>query len=207
MIAKRLEGMLSSAMGDNQSNDMVRRFQELRQVALLPTSRGQHADSLTPEQAAAGLMSVVSQRPSHAGLTAKVLLGLLPVGGKTHSFRMAETFSDALSLILADPDVAASVIEVRASDSAFATNDPGRTAIEYDDCGTVRIAYFVHRTAVSLFQPQAWQTFNPKEGIGEIATWRIFPASFLSRIARHLREDRKREDVMARLLRAAEDRS
>lgn len=207
MIAKRLETMLNIAAGKAQSVDTVRRFQALREVGLLPTSRGQHADAISAEQAAAGLLSIVSQRPSYAGLTAKVLLGLQPVGGKGHSFRKAETFSSALSMILGDTEIAKSVVEVGASDSAFATNDPGRGAVEYVDGGTTKVAYFVHRTAISLLQPAAWKTFDPKEGIGEIATWRIFPASLLQRISRHLNEDRKRGEVMARLLKAVEDRS
>src|SRR5580704_9832484 len=97
VIAKRLEGLLAEAiwktdLSGRSPAEMVQRFQQLRGHGLLPKGRGKNAEKLSTREIAAGILSVVTEKPGFAGLASTVLMGLRPVGGVQVSFENAETF-------------------------------------------------------------------------------------------------------------------
>lgn len=187
MIAKRLESMLTEAiwktdLGHRSSAEMVQRFQNLRGFGLLPRGRGKNAETLSPSQVVAGLLSVVSAKPGFAGLASKVLMGLRPVGGTEESFGGAETFGKAIELLVQDPVGLNSLLEVRVSESEIYKNSHGRAMITYEVGNVERTTDYVGGAAVSLLGPGKREHYDRRELISAVITETVFFSAFFREV-------------------------
>src|SRR5437867_4379431 len=107
MLAKQLEGIISEEtrnieLSRRSPADVPERFQRLRAYGLLPAGREKDSRHLSLSEIAAGILSIASAKPSYAGLAAKLLKDLRPVGGTVAAFRGCSTFGQAMETILAD---------------------------------------------------------------------------------------------------------
>tara|TARA_R110000824_G_scaffold50726_1_gene141446 strand:- start:746 stop:2191 length:1446 start_codon:yes stop_codon:yes gene_type:complete len=192
MIAKQLETVLSSEAAKTEFShrahaDMVQRFQSVREFGLLPRGRGKNAQHLTYKEAAAGILSLVADKPGWGGHAAKILLGLKPVGGVDVSYKGAATFGGALIEILQNEDALDAILEVRASGSEIYTNCHGRGAITYVAEGETRTAYYVGALATSLTGRGAEQGFDPRSLISSAIKETVFFPSLFECVAREMR--------------------
>src|SRR4051794_9174715 len=108
MKSKFLETLLARESG--LYSDMVTRFQKLRDTSLLSKARGRNAEYLAPDEIAAGILSVVSERPGYAAITAIGLLRMQPVGMPEDAFGGAATLSQAIIRALEDDDLRKTLI-------------------------------------------------------------------------------------------------
>jgi hypothetical protein len=196
MISKRLERLLLD-LTTRGAADLVTRFQALRELRLLPTSRGKNADDLSTAEVAAGILSVVAERPGYAALSVKMLRGLMPVGGEVASFRGAPYFGKALEELLISREALDALLEVRVTDSEVGMNSSGRAAIFYrDPSGTERVAWFVRREAVSLLQPGAERAFEPRDALHQTLIETVFYKKVFRRIHAELEREREHAEAM-----------
>jgi hypothetical protein len=152
----------------------------------------------------AGILSIATAKPGYAGLAAKALSGLCPVGGPDASFQRCENFGKALEVALTDEAALDSLIEIRVSDSEMYTNAHGRAAISYRSGDQTLTAYYISAHAGSLLQPGAEKTFNPRDLISSIVTEQILYPPFLKGIANVLKRERgtqRRAELSDRLRR------
>ena len=192
MIAKQLETVLSAEAAKTDFSqrahaDMVQRFQSVRDYGLLPRGRGKNAQHLTYKEAAAGILSLVADKPGWGGHAAKILFGLKPVGGVDASFKGAPTFGGALIDILENEGAVNSVLEVRASGSEFYTNGHGRGTIIYVKEGETRTAHYVGALATSLMGRGAEKGFDPRSLISTTIKETVFFPRLFKRVAREMR--------------------
>ncbi len=166
---------------------MAERIEKLHGYGLLPQGRGKNLKHLSLTEVASGILSVVTVQPGFAGLAVKVLMGLCPVGGIEASFVRCSTFGKAIEVILTDPDVLSSLIKVRVSDSEIGTNSNGLAAIDYVAGDTIKTAYYIGSTAVSVLQP--WCGENIRSGVkfSPVVTETVFYPSFFKRLDRELK--------------------
>ena len=190
MIAKRLEALIMDTAGRSET-EMVQRFQKLRDSGLLPKSRGKNADDLSHDEIFSGILSVIAARPGYAGLTAKFLRDLRPVGGVEASFADAKTFGKAIQALFNDPDALNALLEIRVSDSEVYKNSHGRAAIIYRSGNAEKVAYYVRKEAVSLMQAGARGNYNPRDLISDVITETVFLPHLFKSIARELEEKRR----------------
>lgn len=195
MIAKRLEGLVGGAAKRGEA-EMVQRFQKLRDFGLLPKSRGKNADDLSPDEIVSGILSIVAARPGYAGLTAKFLKGLRPVGGTGASFASADSFGQAIQALFIDAHALDSLVEVRVSDSEVYTNSNGRAVIVYRADRQEKTAYYVRKEAVSLMQAGAEKSYNPHDLISDVITETIFLPRLFNWIDRELTKQRRHAEAM-----------
>jgi hypothetical protein len=188
MIAKELETILGTEFGLGEA-EMVQRFQSLRNMRLLPNSRGRNAEHIHPDMIVSGLLSVVDPRPGMAGVTTGSLRGLLPVGGASNAFAGAESFSQALQVILNNEDILRTVIEIRVTSDETYTNATGHAVIIFS-CDEDEYAHetcYVPPTAKSLLQPGMEENYDRRtlnrSIIREVV---IFPC-IMERIANNIR--------------------
>jgi hypothetical protein len=200
MKAKQLETTIGSELGLGEA-EMVQRFQSLRDMRLLPVSRGRNAEHLTRSGIVSGLLSVVAERPGFAGLTTKILRGLRPVGGPKRAFAQAETFAGALEAALDNETLLSSVLEIRITDNEVYTNSNGRGVIVYrrDGADYEQETHYVRSEAVSLLQDGAEETYDPRDLISSMIRETVIYPHILKRIAYEVREDEKHAEVMERL--------
>jgi hypothetical protein len=200
MKAKQLEAIVGTELGLGEA-EMVQRFQRLRDMQLLPVSRGRNAEHLTRAGIVCGLLSVVAERPGFAGQTTKILCGLRPVGGPKKGFGQAATFAEALEAALNNETLLNSVLEIRITDSEIYTNSNGRGVIVYrrdgDDCE--HKTYYVRSQAVSLLQEGAEETYNPRDLISSMIRETVVHPHILKRIAHEVREVERHVELLERL--------
>lgn len=194
MIAKRLETILANEarktdLSQRSPADMVQRFQSLRGSRLLPKGRGKNAQHLSLAEIVAGIFSIATVKPGFSGLASKVLKDLRPVGGIEYSFERCATFGKAVETVLDNPDTLNSLIEIRVSDSEIYKNGYCRAAIEYVSGDSKTTANYVGKLAISLLQPGAEKTFDPRQLISSVITETVFYPSFFQRIDRELRRE------------------
>ena len=192
MIAKQLESILSSeaANTDFQSRapaDLVQRFQSLRGVGALPRGRGKNAQHLNSTEVVAGILSLISDKPSFAGFAAKMLMTMRPIGGPFASFFKAENFGRAVMLMLEDAEALETVLEVRISGSEIYANGYGRASITYSANGETRIAYFISEMATSLMQQGAEETYSPQDLISSVINETILFRRLFQRISSEMK--------------------
>ena len=108
-----------------------------------------------PAESERGENALVAAQPGWAGHVATLIATLKPVGGKTDAFGGAATITAALSNILVDEAMRASVIAVRLSAAEIGTNCNGIAVIIYERDGTRHQLPFVRDEAVSLLRPGA----------------------------------------------------
>jgi hypothetical protein len=197
MRAKRLEAILGDQCAIREA-EMVQRFQKLRDMNLLPLSRGRNAEDISRDAIVSGLLSIVAERPGYAGMTVKTLRGLRPVGGPANAFAKAATFGQALHNALDDDALLKTIIEIRITDSEVYTNSHGRGAIMYREGSNTRTTYYVGQTAVSLFQPGKEIDYDPRELISLMIRETVVFPRLLQRIMREVR----REETHARAMMA-----
>ena len=160
MIAKQLSHVLTELFhGSDVTTDtpvaMDQRFESLRGYGKLPRGRKNRGRALTNEQIIAALLGLLATQPSWAGHVATIIAKLKPVSGQTDAFGGATTLTDALSNVLTDKAVRATIIAVRLSVAEAATNSYGLAMIVYERNGTRCQLSFVRDEAVSLLQPGA----------------------------------------------------
>ncbi len=195
MIAKRLETLIANEFRNTDiarrtDAEMVQRFQRLRGFGMLPKSRGKNAESLSNREIVAGILSIVTVKPGFAGVAAKTLINLRPVGDTQASFRNAKTFGEALAAILGNSDTLEDLVEVRASDSEIFKNGHGRGIIVYRDGEEEKTAYYVGQTALTLMQPGAEKTFDPRSLISTMISEFLFLPRFFRKIANELQREK-----------------
>jgi hypothetical protein len=194
MIAKRLETILANEAGKTDLSqrspaDMVQRFQSLREYGLLPKGRGKNAQHLSLAEIVNGILSIATVKPGFAGLVAKVLRDLRPVGGIEASFERCITFGKAVEAVLDNSNALDSLIEIRVSDSEIYKNDHCRATIEYLSGDTKKTANYVGKLAVSLLQPGAEKTFDPRQLISSVITETVFYPLFFRGLYRGLKKE------------------
>jgi hypothetical protein len=188
MRAKRLEAILGSALRVSEA-EMVQRFQKLRDINLLPVSRGRNAESINSDAVVSGLLSVIDERPGFAGMTAKMLRILRPVGGPDNAFVKATTFAEALRALLDNEASLNALIEVHITNSEIYTNSYGRGAIFYRDGNIERVSYYVGATAVSLFQAGKQTNYDPRDLSSSVIRETVVLPPVLKLIMREVRDD------------------
>lgn len=160
MLAKQLSHILTelcqgSDVGTDSYAAMDHRFESLRGYGKLPRGRENRGRALTNEQIIATLLGLVATQPSWAGHVATVIAKLKPVGGQTDAFGGATTLTNALSNMLTDEAVRATIISVRLSVAEAGTNSHGLAVIAYERNGMRHQLSFVRDETVSLLQPGA----------------------------------------------------
>lgn len=198
MKAKHLEVILGSKLQIGEA-EMVQRFQKLRDMKLLPVSRGRNAEHLTTGAIVSGLLSIVAERPGFAGMTSNILRGLRPVGGTANAFANAETFSAAVEAALLSEPLLNSVREIRLTDSEVYTNSNGRAAIFFDSGHREQVTYYVRREARTLLQPGAEETYDPRDLISSMIREIVILPHVLRQIAHQVRDEEKRAQLVERL--------
>jgi len=195
MLARSLESMLAeetakTELGQRMPDDMPLRFESLRGFRLLPVGRTKNATHLSVSQIAAAILATATAKPGFAGLAGKILTSLRPVGGEEASFHGCATLGRAIECLLENPAACSTLLEVRVSDGEIYTNAHGRASIAYNDSGEVKTAHYVGHTALSLLQPDAEKTFNPREPISSVITEMVFFPWLFRRIANELERER-----------------
>jgi hypothetical protein len=185
MKAKELETILGEELGIGEA-EMVQRFQKLRDMGLLPVSRGRNAEQITLDAVVSGVLSVVAERSGFAGLTTRVLRGLLPVGGSGKAFAQAETFAAAILAALKDATLLETVQEIRMTDNEMSTNSRGRGAILYRAEGLDLATYYVRGENLTLLAPGAETTYDPREFMSSMIREIVVFPQVLKRIAREV---------------------
>jgi hypothetical protein len=194
MLARRFESLLAEEvvktdLSGRAPDDVAQRFESLRGFRLLPVGRTKNATHLSLTQIAAAILSIATVKPGYAGLAAKVLSGLRPVGGVEASFQKSATFGEAVECLLENSTSLDSLLEVRVSDSEIYTNAHGSAAITFRSGDSIVAAHYVGQTAVSLLQPGAETAFNPRELISSIVTETVFHPPFFRRIVSNLKRE------------------
>ena len=144
---------------------------------------------LTLAEIVAGILSIATVKPGFSGLASKVLKDVRPVGGIEASFERCATFGKAVEAVLDSSNALNSLIEIRVSDSEIYTNGHCRAAIEYLSGDTKKTANYVVKTAVSLLQPGAEKTFDPRQLVSSVITETVFYPSFFRRLDHELRSE------------------
>jgi hypothetical protein len=194
MIAKRLETILADEaaktdLSQRSPADMVQRFQSLRGYGLLPKGRGKNAQHLSLAEIVNAILSIATVKPGFAGLATKVLNDLRPVGGIDASFERCMTLGKAVEAVLDNSSALDSLIEIRVSDSEIYKNGHGRATVEYVSGDTKKTANYVGKLSVSLLQPGAEKTFDPRQLISSVITETVFYPSFFRRLDRELKNE------------------
>jgi hypothetical protein len=194
MYARRFESLLANEVGKTDlsqraPDDIARRFESLRDYRLLPAGRAKNVTPLSFLQMAAAILSITTVRPGYAGLAAKVLIGLRPVGGPNASFLRSATLAAAVECLLQDSTALSSFLELRVSDSEIYTNAHGRGAITFRSGDSILTAYYVHQNSISLLQSGAEQDFSHRDLISSAVTETIFYPPFFLRIANELKHE------------------
>lgn len=195
MIAKRLETLIANEMRDTDiarrnEAEMVQRFQKLRDFGVLPKSRGKNADDLSSLEIVSAILSIITVKPGFAGVAAKTLIKLCPVGGPNASFGKADSFGMALATLFEDSNALESLVEVRVSDSEIYTNCHGRGVIIYHDGNREKESYYVGETAISLLQPGAEKKYDPRDRNSCMITETVFLPRFFEKIKRELQREK-----------------
>jgi hypothetical protein len=188
MKAKQLEAILGEEMRVGEA-EMVQRFQTLRNMQLLPVSRGRNAEHITLDAVVSGLLSVVTERPGFAGMTVKSLRALRPVGGAAKAFARAETFSAAILAALEDPVLLETVIEIRITDGEVSTNSRGRGAIIYRDGEVEGATYYVRGENLTLLGAGAGKTYDRRAFMSSMIREVVVFPEVLKRIAREIERE------------------
>lgn len=198
MKSKTLESLLARESG--LYSDMVTRFQRLRDSSLLSKGRGRNAEYLTPEEVAAGILSVVAERPGYAAVTAIGLASLKPVGVPEDAFGGAPTLRMAIVRALEDDALRETLVEIRLGDSDPQASNATTAAIVYLVGDEVRTSYYIGATAVSQFFKGMEKTFNrPAMGKFTIKRETCISRHLLDRVAREMREAQRYRELDERL--------
>lgn len=192
MIAKRLETILADEarktdLSQRSPADMVQRFQSLREYGLLAKDRGKNAHHLSLAEVVNGILSIATVKPEFAGFASKVLNDLRPVGGIDASFERCITLGKAVEAVLNNSSTLDSLVEIRVSDSEIYKNAHCRATVEYVSGDTKKTANYVGKLAVSLLQPGAEETFDPRQLISSVITETVFYPSFFRRLEGELK--------------------
>ncbi|MBA3677777.1 MAG: hypothetical protein H0W74_10320 [Sphingosinicella sp.] len=190
MLAKQLANILTelcraSDVTTDTPLDMEQRFETLRGYGRLPRGRENRGRGLTNEQIVTALLGLVAAQPGWAGHIAAIIAKLKPVGGKTDALGGAATLTDALSNVLTDETIRASIISVRLSVAEAGTNSHGLAVINYEHDGARRQLSFVRDEAVSLLQPGA--TFDAELRNAPVSRELVFNQRFFERLARKIK--------------------
>jgi hypothetical protein len=189
MLVRRFESLLAEELGKTDlaqraPDDMPLRFESLRGYRLLPAGRTKNVTPLSVSQMASAILSIATPRPGFAGLAAKVLGGLLPIGRNEAAFYQSLCLADVVEKLLSNPGALDSLIELRVSDSEMYTNAHGRGAVMYRSGDAILTAYFVHGHAAG-----AQDDFDPRDLISSAVTETIFYPPFFRRIVRELERE------------------
>ncbi len=198
MHAKELQQILAreavpKRLSGQPYSDLALRFRNLRRNGLLPKTVGKIATHLSDNHLAAGLLSIVATTPEYSGLTAKVLLGLKPVGGSNASFLESPTFGGAIAALFAHESAVDCVVEIRVSDAEVFKNAYGHATIIFRRGDDQNIAYYVPGTAISLFQPGAEASYDPTEMIPSVLAETIVRPSLFRKVMRERTNIQERE--------------
>lgn len=187
MKSKSLEAFLARESG--QFSDMVTRFQKLRDFNLLSKARGRNAEFLSPEEVAAGICGVVSERPGFAAVTAIGLLNMRAIGVPEDAFGGTATLRSAIVKALTDDAVRETLIEIRLGDSDPRAHNSTTAAIIYRAGEDVLTSYYIGETAVSQFFKGKEKTFN-RGAMGEFSITRdtVISHRLIDRLARSMKE-------------------
>ncbi len=187
MKSKSLEAFLARESG--QFSDMVTRFQKLRDFNLLSKARGRNAEYLSPEEIAAGICGVVSERPGFAPVTAIGLLNMRAIGIPEDAFGGAPTLRSAIVKALTDEAVRETLIEIRLGDSDPRAHNSTTAAIVYRSGDEVLTSYYIDGTAVSQFFKGKEKTFN-RGDMGDFSITRdtVISPRLIDRLARSMKE-------------------
>src|SRR5262249_19706785 len=82
-----------------------------------------------------------------------------------------------------------SLIEIRVSDSEIYNNAHCRASVEYVSGDRKETANFVLKNGVSLLQPGAEKTFDPRQLISSVITETVFYPAFFRRLVGELKEE------------------
>lgn len=187
MKSKSLEAFLARESG--QFSDMVTRFQKLRDFGLLSKARGRNAEFLSPEEVAAGICGVVSERPGFSAVTAIGLLNMRAIGVPEDAFGGAATLRSAIVKALTDDVVRETLIEIRLGDSDPRAHNSTTAAILYNAGGEVLTSFYIGDTAVSQFAKGKEKSFD-RGAMGEFSITRdtVISHRLIDRLAHSMKE-------------------
>lgn len=205
MKSKSLEAFLARESG--QFSDMVTRFQKLRDSSLLSKSRGRNAEYLSPEEIAAGICGVVSERPGFAAVTAIGLLKMRAIGVPEDAFGNTTTLRNAIVKALTDDNVRETLIEIRLGDSDPQAHNPTTAAIVYRAGEEVLTSFYISETAVSQFVKGREKTFN-RGAMGDFSITRetVISHRMIDQLARSMKEADKYRSFEVQAEKASENR-
>lgn len=188
MRTKQLEGILAEEtreleLGGRSPADLPERFERLRGYGLLPGGRAKNSRELSLEEIVAGMLGLAAAKPGFAGLAAKLLNDLRPVGGAVAGFNRCPTFGKAVEAILQHTATLQTLVEVRVSESEIYANSHCRASITYMAAGTILTAHYVGPSAVSLLQPGAEKDFDARALISSVITEMVLFPDFFRSIA------------------------
>lgn len=194
MNARQLEALLESQsaglwLSRRPPDDFGRRFESLRAHGLLPNARNHKSQPLSLLEIASATLCVVVSNPQYAGLAAKILMDLRPVGGNTKSFASAATFGEALQALFNSTDALESLLEVRVSESEIYKNGHCRAAITYRSPNGDLTAHYIGKLATSLLGVGAEKEFNPRQLISPMITETVIYHDLFRRITERLHNE------------------
>jgi hypothetical protein len=194
MRASQLERILANesssiSLSRRSPTELARRFESLRCYGLLPKGRGYKSRELSLREITSTLLGMAAANAGFAGLAAKILADLRPVGGSGIAFAGAPSLGRALELVLEDPKAASLLVEVRVSESEIYTNGHGRAAITYLNAGGESTSHYVGKLAISLLQPGAEIGYDPRNLVSSVIVETVIYPSLLNYLIRQLRDE------------------
>lgn len=200
MRSSILKGLIESEMKIG-SSEMTQRFQSLRDYRLLPKDRGQAARDLTPLEIVSGILSVMDSRPKCAGLAARIMRRLKPVGGEKLSYHQAPNFGEALSHALESPE---DLIEIRVTgiendDSGIPPYARGARAqiIFRSKTDTEEVAYYIPKEFKSFGTVESAKGYDPRKFRAPMETEIVLTGLIIRRIANRMKELRQHSELTA----------
>jgi hypothetical protein len=189
MFAKNLQAELfelcqKGDMSGTAPDEILARFESLRNYRQLPYGRERRNQPLTSGEIAAAILGLVATKPLWAGHVALILRDLRPVGGVNASFSGTPTLQEAIERILTDTAARKRIVKLMVSGAESATNSHGLATLIYEADGARRRAYYVPKEAVSQLQPGVEQQFDGDFRNSPLSRETSFNGRFFDRIAR-----------------------
>ena len=175
---------MGSDMSPVARDDIVERFESLRNYGKLPRGRKRRNQQLTNGEIAAAILGLVSPNPKWAGHAAAILCNLQTVGGTNASFFGATTLQEAIERILADGTARKGVVRLTVSGAECGINSHGSAMLVHEAGDDSHRVFFVTREAVSQLQPGMEQRFDFDFRHSPVSREMSFNRRFFERIAK-----------------------
>jgi hypothetical protein len=184
LAATFLELSMGSDMSGVARDDIMERFESLRNYRKLPRGRERRNQQLTNAEIAAAILGLVSPSPKWAGHAATILCNLQPVGGMSASLHDAPTLQETVERILTDGPARHGVVGLTVSGAESGTNSHGSAMLVHETEGDRYKVFYVPKEAVSQLQPGMEERFDPDVRHSLLSREVSFNRRFFERIAK-----------------------